>query len=364
MSNNKFIEKNYSKINFATVNDIITDWNKSVDEFSSAVLKANDDPTFKVLEALGISGGFPGNYDRAIQSIINSLTSEIEGAKSAIENIEGVDLNLRKKFPTPPPSGNVSGTDNGYSEEEVEEDTTIDNTEAQKEFYSKLSVVDLSGLVNILNKASSEYNLSIDEIFNNEENGSKVIKTILESPNISEDYKKILLEGKTEVSLTILKSFVNGDFKETIGFDDQNTVLTIKTYLANISKDYATGDNAVASIDANQDKIIKVLLEDMKPVSSYLNDVNNDNIQKKISSIYYGDVNTELKNINKAQDFVRSNVDIISKAKNIYYEDLLSDNKNKELLLNNVDKLKRVTLYTSMLEKCKNNSKILLSLIK
>ena len=348
-----FKQKDYTKVTLDVANDVISEWESTCKEFDGARLKANEDATFKVLEEIGVSGGFPARYDTAMEGIINGIVKEIGAAKAAIESISDADKKLSEQKPIPPGGG--------PNNDQEEEPVGVDNLTDQETYYKNLSVVDLDALCDYLNKASQELKMPLDELLANEEQGSKLIEVLLQRPDLSEKFKDLLTEGKTEVSLVALKNFIKGEYKTSIGFDDKDTLLTFKTYLANI----VNGDSdATAAVQPDANTLTKTLIKDLKPIASNLKGITKENIQDKISSIYRGNYADSDKIADETQALIGTNIDVLANSNKLYYEDLLSDNTKQDLLLKSVEKLQRASIYSNLLSSCKDPTGIMSSLLK
>lgn len=359
-----FEKKDYTKVDFPAVSDIVSEWTTTVSLYNDSYVKAQEDATFKSLEQLELSGGFPKKFDDVMESLATSVNGYITELNSYIDELSAEDETLKGLFPPPPGGGGPKGPNGpkgpGEPENpEINPETGIDNVEKQLSYLSDISLSDLQNVVDILNTIATDNKISIDELLNNETLGAQIKEMLLKNVKLSETYKQMIEEGSVISLVTSLKSLVNGEVKEAFGLDE-DTELTLKSYLVNIAKDNNLEYSDLIKVDTNSN-ILKTALSSMKSVNSSLQSFTKDDVQSKLLAIYDGDL-TDMKIDDVSQNIIKSHIDVLSSLTDINYEELLTEPLYAEEMMNVTERLQRTTLFADLLSNCKGSSSILSSL--
>lgn len=362
-----FEKLDYTNFNFPAVSDMVSEWSNAVSLFQGSYKKASDDSTFKVLEKLEFSNGFPVKFDDVMESLATSVNGFIAELNSYIDELAAQDEELGDELPDPPRGGNNFGADSGdslgdgYSPVQENQGEGKDNFKEQNAYLSDISLSDLQNIVDMLNTIATDNKLNIDQLLNDETLGAKIKETFLKNVKLSETYRDMIEEGSSVSLVTSLKSLLNGDLKDTFGLDE-DTELTLKSYLINIAKDNNLEYSDLIDTEANS-KVLKKALSSMKKINPILSSFTKENVQSSLLAIYDGDLGgTTLDET--SQDIIRSNIDILSSATDINYEELLTEPEYAGEMLNVTERLQRTALYAELLSNCKSSSSILSSLGK
>lgn len=342
-----FTTKDYTQVNFDAVGDLISEWKSTSAEYKGAVKKAATDQTFQKLGELDLIDDFPARYDTAMEGLASSIDSIISAIESYLNELETQDNSLEEEIPEKPPKTNKKSGNHGGG-------PLVNNYDAQLEFFNNISLDDLSEILSILNTIATDKKIPIDELLDDEVLGAQIKELLLSSPKISAQYKKMLQEGSTEVSMKALKSLINGNVKTAIGFDDCTTQI-IKASLSNFAK----SNNMELSdlLDQSNIGLLKKHLGQMKSVNTSLQGINKDNVQERLREIY----NESLDDI--SHSVVKSEVDVLSEMTGISSEDLLTNPAYADSLLDSVENLKRSSIYEEMLSNCNDSPEILSRLL-
>lgn len=355
-----FEKLDYTSFNFPAVSDMVSEWNNTVSLFQGSYLKAADDSTFKILEQLGLSNGFPKKFDDVMEGLATSVNGFITELNSYIEELEAQDEALENGIPDIPRGGGGSGS-GGDSYNPPLGNEGIDNIKDQTSYLSKISLSDLQSVVDTLNTIATDKKVSIDQLLNDETLGASIKETFLKNVKLSETYRKMIVEGSSISLVTSLKALLNGEIEGAFGLDD-DTELTLKSYLINIAKDNNLEYSDLIDTEANS-KVLKKALSSMKKINPILSSFTKENVQSSLLAIYDGDLGgTTLDET--SQDIIRSNIDILSSATDINYEELLTEPEYAGEMLNVTERLQRTALYAELLSNCKSSSSILSSLGK
>lgn len=357
-----FEKKDYTKIDFPAVSDIVSEWTTTVSLYNDSYVKAQEDATFKTLEQLGLSGGFPKKFDDVMESLATSVNGYITELNSYIDELSAEDKTLEGLFPPPPGSGKGNGSSKRppVSENpEINPETGIDNVEKQLSYLSEISLSDLQSVVDVLNTIATDNKISIDELLNNETLGAQIKDMLLNKVKLSDTYKQMIEEGSVISLVTSLKSLATGKVKEAFGLDE-DTELTLKSYLVNIAKDNNLEYSDLIKVDTNSN-VLKTALSSMKNVNSSLQAFTKDDVQSKLLAIYDGDL-TDMKVDDVSQNIIKSHIDVLSSLTDINYEELLTEPLYAEEMMNVTERLQRTTLFADLLSNCKSSSSILSSL--
>lgn len=363
-----FSNKDYTSVNFSAVSDLTAEWSLTINEFIASYMKASEDPTFQKLEELGFSGGFPGNFDKVMESYATDINSVISSVNAYFEELSAQDDAIADQMPENPRGsggrnrGGGSGSGDSETVEEMLIEAGIDNTEAQLKFFEDISLSDLTEVLNGLNTVATDNNLSIDEILDDETLSAKLKEILLTNVNLSEEYRTMVGEGSTVALVTSLKSLVKGEVKSAFGLD-QDTLLTLKSHLTSIASDNSLEYKDLLGSEEHS-SILKTGLSSMSSVTGVLKDLTADNVQSKLLSIYDGDYPEGDSSVDStSQGIIRSEVDILSSLTDISYEELLTVPDYGEEMFKSTERLQRTSLFADTLSKCKGASDILSSLI-
>ena len=350
----KIAEKDYTKVNFTVVDDLTTEWSSTATEFEGSIQKAVPDATFVLLESLGYSNGFPAKFDEAMQGLVSNVNSAIAAAKSYFEQLKQEDASLEGLFPDEPDGGNGDPKGGGGSDLKGE-----DNSAAQVEYLKTISLSDLRNVIDILTKYAAEKGITLDELLSNVEYADALKELLLSSPNLSEDYKKLIEAGTSEATLTALKSLMNGDIPEAIGLT-QATQLTTKKYLTAFAEANNVSYEDLIGKEENS-TILRKALANMADVSGALDGMTEENVQSTLQSIIKGTYSGDLSN--SAKVLIKSHMNALSELSGASIDEILSDESYKHDLYLSIENLNRFTAYGGGLSAMGNAAKVVNKII-
>lgn len=373
MEEETFEKKDYTNFNFPAVGDVVSEWTKTVSLFDSSYLKAQDDSTFKTLEQLSLSDGFPKEFDDVMANLSTSVNQCITELNSYIVELKEKDSSLEGLMPKPPrgPSGS-NGPDGADDPDETDEpdepedptidpETGIDNAKEQLSYLSDISLSDLQSVVDILNTVATDNKISIDQLLDDETLGAQIKDLLLKNVKLSDTYKQMIEEGSVVSLVTSLKSLINGEVKGAFGLEE-DTELTLKSYLINIAKDNNLDYSDLVNVDDNSN-VLKTALSSMKVLNQTLATFTEDNVQSKLLAIYDGDL-SDLKVDDVSQNIIKSHIEVLSSLTNIGYEELLTEPAYSKEMFNVMERLRRTTIFADLLSNSSSSSSILSSLGK
>ena len=349
-----FAKKDYTQVNFTMVDDVTAEWESTVSEFSGAYQKASPDATFQKLEELGFSGGFPGKFDAAMEGLVTNVNAVIAEVKTYIENLKNEDNTLAGLFPEAPgdedqgtkPPGNTGGGGGGGK----------DNSAEQAAYFKTMSLGDLKEVVAILTKYANEHGMTLDQLLADVKNGDAIRELLLNSPNLSEQYKALLEEGNGEAAMKALASLLNGDVPEAVGIN-KTTQITGKTYLSNVAKANNLTYNELVT-DSKNENLFKKALRDMSSVVDTLATFTEANIQSKLIEIIngtYKDTELTAAGANLIKTHVASILDVTSTS----LENLLTDASYQKDLFASMEDLSRMSVFMGAVSGFSNASDVI-----
>ena len=329
-------EKDYTSVNFTMVDDLTTEWSSTASEFAGSIQPASSDPTFVILEGLGLSGGFPAKFDEAMQGLVDNVNSAISAAKSYFDQLRQEDATLAGLFPEEPGAGDGDDRKGGGG---GGGDQGTDNSAAQYEFFKGITLSDLRTVVDILTKYAASLGITLDELLSDVKYADAIKELLLSNPNLSEDYKKLVEEGTSEATFTVLQSLMNGDIPEAIGLTNA-TQLATKKYLTDIAKQNNISYEDLVGKEEHS-KILKKALADMSEVSTVLDTMTEDNVQSNLKSILEGKVQLS----ENAKTVIESHMNALVELSGASIDEILSDESYKHDLYVSMTDLDRFVAY-------------------
>ena len=277
----------YTVIDINVVNESLNNLDSAILQFDENRLVIKKDPFFQKLQEANLDNGFINSYDENNDKLISAIQFSKQTLLSVLNNMEGLDQAVQGDL-----SDLANDSDNqsdDYSDRENSEqndDELVDNSKLQLEQYSSLSMSDLQVIASELVKLADENNTTLDKILSDEEYTLKIHSRLLRCLNLSENFKLLIEQGKTNISQTILSNIFSGNFPDIIGLNDE-TINVLQTYLTmtannnNISLQQLLNDNDYILI-------LKKALGDFKNIPTYLNSENNQSINSMLLDIYDG----------------------------------------------------------------------------
>ncbi len=299
-----------TNINFTKAEAAINELNTAVDQFSSSIKKAADDPTLKDLQAAGLESGFIQSYDQKFQDLIDAIKSAATSLKGVIEEFYKAD----DPEPTPSPTdngriprgggggggggtgGGGGGGGGGGSDSPTPTPTKTatptgeeDHDKAYKNLMSEfknMSMEGLDGLAAELVKYAAELGISVDELLSNKKYSEKLHSKLLSNPNLSKDLKDMIMNTSSTVTQEVLKDIFTGVEPSIVGLNDDTASIYL-SYLQAIAN--ANGIDVISLVtDEKYNKLLKQSLSDFGKLSGMFNNMSDEEIVKRALEIYDG----------------------------------------------------------------------------
>ena len=328
--------------------------------------KASQNSAFQILESLGLSGGFPTQFDNSMNEISNFISTLSSGCMSYVNDIENQDKSIMEDFIPPggtaatgddygsvvrTPGGGGGGGSNSFGNKDSVRklDSKEDKTKIKTDGDTALSSIsdeDYEELIEVLKKISKDSNVGIDELL--DEKYNDVIKeALLNNVKLSSEFKEIIQDESTISVASSLKSLIDGKL-ENFKTDDVMSS-TLVDYLELYAKDNNITYDELINDEKNYD-ILKKGLEDFSKVGEVVSVVNEESIQQKLLDIYQEKVA-----VAAPTSAVKSYVDNLSEKSSTDYEKLLTDDKYKSEVYETTEDLKNASQVADVLSSCSQN---------
>ena len=294
--------------------------------------------SFSALTSAGIAVAYVPSLKTALESIETSLLSASNMIKSAVDEQEEVD-NLyddktrgRNSYGGGGGGGSSGGggtnesavgsTEPTQTDENKEKDLTIN-----KDFIDKINELDSSSYIKFLQALSSISPDKLTEMLLQEELAADLKETLLASPYLDADLKKIIMEMDQNELQVSLRALIVEDTHLTDGTKEIIYAYTemLKSETYSTDKNLSTGAVFLTQVDDIFDTIDGAL--------------DDSDSMEKLTSVYDGDVDEKTKGC--AVNFVRSAMDTIAEKNNITASTLLEDSSYKNLVENQVNELSK-----------------------
>lgn len=322
------MNKDYSKIDMVLVNDVLNQWNLAVTNFGNDRVFAAKENFFSTLSSVGLDSGFAASYDKNNEALTQALSNTSKSILATLANIEELDENVRNDIlellgekPRDEDGGGGDGPgDGGGGTRTPTQEELIDNSKEQLEQYKNLSLSDLNAVTAELVKLAKSNNTTLDEILNNDEYALKVHSMMLLCPNISEDFKVMIENGRTDISQKLLQNILYGGSPEIIGLDE-NTSITVKKYLEMVAQNNNISVQQLLT-DENYSSLLKDSLGSFGNVAEYVNTLDESSITDELLAVYDG--NQTEKVTASEVSILRSFIDQLATSNNTDSETLLT----------------------------------------
>ena len=224
-------------------------------------------------------------------------------------------------------------------EKEVEE-TEVENKDKDLDINKVLEIFDhlpFDSFIKFMEVLAKLPAGELTELLTNESKGSELVKVLLDSPNIPEEFKALIKDvDSKKVQGAIQSILVKG----------QN----VSEYAKLVVSDYAETAKEKAEMGINNSNKDEDFLDELGAIGDEINETvcaSNKKITDNVLEIYDG-ANVEV--TDNTMDFVRSAVDVLSEANKMSYVEVLSD-VNAEQLKDNVQELVKALEFFKTLGK-------------
>lgn len=328
------------EIKTSNINDVCNSWESSI---KSADLDSIDvETSFKPLTNNGVGVSYfvclKNSFD-AGQNLILSTSNTIKNSteeQTNLDNTYAENYNGKSKGKG---SGGGSGKTNNTPEDDSTEEAVpdtgipIDQIEPEKieinnEFVDKINSLDTNSYISFMTALSSLSKDNLLGLLVDENSASELKKVLLDSPNISEDLKKLISEmDENEVQVTL----------QSILTDKINLSDTSKSIIYKYTESLSKTTNLDISKVTKEEQFYKNIDELFTTVNTL---ANKENLQEELLNIYDGAGENE-----NIVEFTRIIVDTIAEKNGANYEDLLNNKAKEESIKEELNNLSKSLTY-------------------
>lgn len=339
--------KDVSQIPYDEAIGVVGDFDGLISAFSG-IPKVSTNPGFMKLKEAGLEAGFSEKFDGDVEDIISSAQSLSSALRAQIEECKVADLETEKSIPDKR-NGSSSGDSSNSTSTNL-----VDNADKQLDAYENMSMSDLKEVLSTLVSTASACGADLTALINDSKYSDKIKEALLNNVNINKDLKELYEVADPNVTQKLLNSIVNGSQEKVVGLNTE-TILAMKKYLSMIANDNGiTFDELIGNQEYSEK--VKAALKDFGAVSSYVSQLNGENIQESFGNVYDGNsVGNQSTGIINS---IRSYISAVSDNNNVPSEELLFNKNNNDLLNSGINNLCKSSLYADTISYC-NSSNIL-----
>lgn len=336
-----------SQIPYDEAIGVVGDFDGLISAFSG-IPKVSTNPGFMKLKEAGLEAGFSEKFDGDVEDIISSAQSLSSALRAQIEECKVADLETEKSIPDKR-NGSSSGDSSNSTSTNL-----VDNADKQLDAYENMSMSDLKEVLSTLVSTASACGADLTALINDSKYSDKIKEALLNNVNINKDLKELYQVADPNVTQKLLNSIVNGSQEKVVGLNTE-TILAMKKYLSMIANDNGiTFDELIGNQEYSEK--VKAALKDFGAVSSYVSQLNGENIQESFGNVYDGNsVGNQSTGIINS---IRSYISAVSDNNNVPSEELLFNKNNNDLLNSGINNLCKSSLYADTISYC-NSSNIL-----
>ena len=336
-----------SQIPYDEAIGVVGDFDGLISAFSG-IPKVSTNPGFMKLKEAGLEAGFSEKFDGDVEDIISSAQSLSSALRAQIEECKVADLETEKSIPDKR-NGSSSGDSSNSTSTNL-----VDNADKQLDAYENMSMSDLKEVLSTLVSTASACGADLTALINDSKYSDKIKEALLNNVNINKDLKELYEVADPNVTQKLLNSIVNGSQEKVVGLNTE-TILAMKKYLSMIANDNGiTFDELIGNQEYSEK--VKAALKDFGAVSSYVSQLNGENIQDSFGNVYDGNsVGNQSTGIINS---IRSYISAVSDNNNVPSEELLFNKNNNDLLNSGINNLCKSSLYADTISYC-NSSNIL-----
>ena len=211
---------------------------------------------------------------------------------------------------------------------------------------SQVSLGELNGFIVELKNIANSNNVNLCDLLSKEEYADKIKEVTLKSQYIPDDIKELLMNSDSKIVQKSLASIMSGNDSEIFNLNSLNLGI-IKKRLENVANANDITINQLLT-DDKYTNILKEALGEFEDVSQQLikwDDMEPEEYQKKLLSVYDGDQIDDVKNntINIIRDFT----DYISDATDIVPEELLVQTKYADVMKKAAQEFAKSSIFIS-----------------
>ncbi len=191
------------------------------------------------------------------------------------------------------------------------------------QYFEGLKLSELDGFVGELVKLAELKNVSLDQLLADDKYSDLIKALLLESPNVPDDLKEILLDFNSSIVREIIAAMMRGEMPDVFMLNELN-LEAINNYLSlvaeenGITLDQLLNEKEYASL--LKDKLAG--MDEAAKLFGGLEDVSAEEVQSVLLDLYTGDTDESL--LDNEMPLARSFIDNITEKTEILYEDLLT----------------------------------------
>ena len=358
------------QMNVSTLSDqrisVTDDLVDACEEWNRVTISTNINPdsvvgAFSPLTSQDIAVSYMTSLKNALEKVNKIIVQTSTNIKQVVADQKAVDetannnaqQGLNYTTPTSNGGGYYGGGGGGGSkkptekeEKEVElkekevEETEVENKDKDLDINKVLEIFDhfpFDSFIKFMEVLAKLPAGELTELLTNESKGSELVKVLLDSPNIPEEFKALIKDvDSKKVQGAIQSILVKGK--------------NVSEYAKLVVSDYAETAKEKAEMGINNSNKDEDFLDELGAIGDEINETvcaSNKKITDNVLEIYDG-ANVDV--TDNTMDFVRSAVDVLSEANKMSYVEVLSD-VNAEQLKDNVQELVKALEFFKTLGK-------------
>ncbi len=325
------------------INDICNTWEISVKEAGLESIDVRS--IYKPLVDNGVGISYFECLHNSFEAVNNLMLSTINTIKQTSEEQVDISNQFTDNYDNQKNYGNYGGyggssygsEDSGSNNTNIEvpvNNVPQDKVTINKDFVDKINKLDNNSYISFMTALSSISKDKLLDLIVDKSSASILKKSLLESPNLSDDLKEIISKlDENELQVTL------------------QSILTDNVNLTDLSKEIIYNYTESLAQSTNLD-ILKVTKETQffKNVDELFNKMNElsnkSNANEELLNIYDGSSDNE-----NITDFVRVAIDTLAKKNNIDYENLLTNETYNTKIKDELRNLSKSLAYFKTINK-------------
>ncbi len=332
-----------TRISFDGLNDSIVNWKTINDSFDGEC-----------------SGKFETSFNGF--NLANNCVKEIENSIKAILEFSSSEQSYLDRFINvlSPQAENPGITDGhktsgagGVGGEEAESPGNIYGGQEVKQ-TDILEVAELGEIGGELLSLALLKNLSLEELLADDKYNEEIKKVILDSQNVSDSLKEIILQMDDSVARQFIAAMLNKGGYDLFDLSDLNMSILLN-YLSKIADNNGT---TVENLLKKQQysKLLRGALSNCKDAANLYagwEDLSGEEIQENLLAVYNGDVPDELSK--GSVDVTRGFVETLVNQSSVPYEELLTDSSYASTIKEATNQFQSATDFFGLLSQTSNS---------
>ena len=339
--------------NSDAISEVCNNWKKTV--VGIDINSQNIETVFQPLTSVGVASYYVPSLKNALEKVENMILSAsnyVQNAAQEQAEIDEISSNKDKKYNTATNNGKRRSSSNDFNnnsnstaatyttatdtssiivENPTVTETSVDDSQIQVDIntiVSKINAMTYDSYIKFMTALGSITGGKLTEYITNEKYATELKKLLLESPEISDDFKAQIKDMDAVTVQALLKNIlVNID-----GVSDLSKIVINKYTESENGKTEliaaTKGNGFYEDVDVIYNEFSSILSKDAKLTNS-------------LQDIYDG-ANPDVSD--KTMDFVRIVIDELASSKNMTYNELLSES-NESMLRTEMESLSKSLAY-------------------